>query len=78
MTCLFLIDASMPAYFRLDAANTAVYTINRLPTAVLQNKAPFKVLFQRVPDYLFLKPFGCLSFPNFMASSADKLQSQSI
>ena len=74
----FVIDASVPAYFWLDAANAAVYTINRLLTPVLNQKSPFEVLFQRVPDYLFLRPFGCLCFPNFMASSANKLQPFSI
>ena len=78
MTRSFLIDASMPAYFWLDVANTAIYTINRLPTPILKNKSPFEVLFQRVPDYSFLKPFDCLYFPNFMASAANKLQSCSI
>ena len=74
----FLIDASMPAYFLLDIAYATVYTINRLRTPVLQNKTPFEVLFQRVFDYSFLKPFGCACFPNFVACYANKLQPRSM
>ena len=68
----------MLAYFWVEAAIATNYTINRLPSPILQNKSPFEVLFQYVPDYSLLKPFGCLCFPKFMASSANKLQPWSI
>jgi len=46
MTHSFLIDASILAYFWLDAANVAVSTIKRLRTLVLNQKSPFEILFQ--------------------------------
>ena len=52
--------------------------INRLPTPLLENKSPYEILFQRLPDYSFLKPFGCACFPNFVATSANKLQPRSV
>ena len=74
----FLIDASMLVYFWVEVAHVAVFTINRLPCSVLSNKTPFEVLFYRLPDYAFLKPFGCSFFSNMMASSTNKLHSQSV
>jgi hypothetical protein len=45
------------------AFDTLVYLINRMPTLVLANRSPFDCLFQRSPDYHFLRTFGCLCFP---------------
>jgi len=78
MVRIFLLDAAMPAYFWVDATYIAVYTVTLLPTPVLKEKSPFEVLFRRVPNYSLLKPFGCACFPNFMASSVNKLQPQSM
>lgn len=43
MTRSFLIEASMPSQYWLDAAYAAVFTINRLPTPLLQNKSPYEI-----------------------------------
>lgn len=40
----------------------AVYILNRLPSSVLHWKSLFKVLQKRLPDYDFMKVFGCLCF----------------
>jgi len=42
---------------------TAVYLINRLPTAALNFVIPFVTLFNKEPDFHFLKTFGCACFP---------------
>ena len=42
------------------------------------NKTPFEILFHRMPNYTFLKPFGCACFPNIVASSSNKLKSRSV
>jgi len=47
-------------------------TINRLPTPTLKDKPPYEVLFATVPDYEFLKTFGCDYFQNFMDTFANK------
>jgi len=72
MTRSFLIDASFLASFWLDALYAAVFTINRFPTLVLRDKSPYETLFAKVPDYKFLKPFGCACFPHLTATSANK------
>jgi len=58
----FLIDASMLAYFWIEAAQMVVFTINRLPSSVLSNKTPFEVLFNRLPNYKFIDPLVVLVF----------------
>jgi len=74
----FLIDASMLGYFWLEDAYATIYTINNFAIPVLANRTPFEVLFNRTPDYSFLKPFGYACFPNFMTSSANKLHPRSV
>lgn len=54
---------SLPLKFWDSAFCTAVYLINRLPTASLNFSVPYYVLFQKSPDYNFLKTFGCSCFP---------------
>src|ERR1044072_51213 len=43
---------------------TAVYLINRLPTAVLSFQVPFVKLLGKQPDYHFLHVFGCSCYPH--------------
>jgi hypothetical protein len=73
-----LSHAHMPLCFWDDAFQTACYLINRLPTPVLQNKSPFEKLFKSVPDYLFLKTFGCACWPNLRPYNSHKLQPRSL
>ena len=66
--------AHMPLRFWDDAFQTACYLINRLPTPILQNKSPFEKLFNSVPNYLFLKTFGCACWSNLRPYNSHKLQ----
>uniref|UniRef100_A0A2N9GNA3 Integrase catalytic domain-containing protein n=1 Tax=Fagus sylvatica TaxID=28930 RepID=A0A2N9GNA3_FAGSY len=54
--------ASTPASFWGEAALTAVYTINRCPSPVVQNTTPYERLFGTAPNYSLLKVFGCVCF----------------
>ena len=72
----FLINASLPASFWLDALYVVVFTISRLPTPVLREKSPYDSSLARVPDYKFLKSFRCVYFPYL--AFANKLSPKSI
>uniref|UniRef100_A0A2N9GDD8 Integrase catalytic domain-containing protein n=1 Tax=Fagus sylvatica TaxID=28930 RepID=A0A2N9GDD8_FAGSY len=50
--------ASTPASFWGEAALTAVYTINRCPSPVIQNTTPYERLFGIAPNYSLLKKRG--------------------
>ena len=69
-----LSHSSLPHHFWVDAFETACYLINRLPTPVLNNKSPFELLFQRTPDYSFLKIFGCACWPLLRPYNRNKIQ----
>ena len=51
-----------------------VYTINRLPTQVLDHHSPFETLFCKSPDYSVFKPFGCACFVLLHPHEHNKLQ----
>ncbi|TYK19098.1 putative mitochondrial protein [Cucumis melo var. makuwa] len=57
-----LLSASCPEKFWGEAALTSVYTINHLPSSVLQNISPFEKLYGNPLNYSNLKTFGCACF----------------
>ena len=57
-------QASMPLSYWDHAFHTAVYLINRLPSAYHENTIPYEMIFNKYPDYSFLKVFGCMCFPH--------------
>lgn len=67
----------MPVSFWGEATLTAIFLINRLPTLVLQRQTPFQRLFNQMPDYNFLRVFGCACFPWLRPYIHDKLQLRS-
>ena len=70
--CL-LAQAHMSLDFWWEAFSSAVFLINRLPSVVLQFDSPFKCLFNQVPDYTFLKVFGCACYPYLRPYHTQKL-----
>uniref|UniRef100_A0A2N9I2A7 Integrase catalytic domain-containing protein n=1 Tax=Fagus sylvatica TaxID=28930 RepID=A0A2N9I2A7_FAGSY len=54
-----LISASVPERFWGEAALTAVYTINRIPSPTTHKKSPFELLYDKIPDYSSLRGFRC-------------------
>lgn len=69
--------ASLPLAYWSHAFQTAVYLINRLPTAILNNKSPYECLFHQQPNYSKLKPFGCLCYPWHRPYTTSKLEPRS-
>jgi hypothetical protein len=61
-TLALLAESHLPKKLWDEACLTSCYLINRLPTPLLQNKSLFEKLFNQIPDYKFLKVFGCACF----------------
>ncbi|KAE8690319.1 hypothetical protein F3Y22_tig00110895pilonHSYRG00027 [Hibiscus syriacus] len=72
-----LAQASMPLTFWSHAVLSAVYLINKMPSKSLGNISPYQKLYEKVPDYNFLKIFGCQCFPNLRVFNTHKLDFRS-
>uniref|UniRef100_A0A2N9EXS6 Integrase catalytic domain-containing protein n=1 Tax=Fagus sylvatica TaxID=28930 RepID=A0A2N9EXS6_FAGSY len=72
-----LISASIPERFWGEAALTAVYTINRIPSPTTHKKSPFELLYDKLPDYSSLRVFGCVCFVSLPSHERNKLEPRS-
>lgn len=59
MGLALLAQSKLPNTYWIDAFNTSVYLINRLPSLVLNDTCAYTKLLNKVHDYSFLKVFGC-------------------
>ena len=58
-----LFHSQVPLSHWVDAFSTAVFTINRLPSPILDNLSPYEILFGKPHVYAEFHPFGCRVFP---------------
>ncbi|KAM5580161.1 hypothetical protein ABKV19_009748 [Rosa sericea] len=72
-----LAHAHVPSTYWVEAFNSAIYIINRLPSPVIQYSTPYTKLFHREPQYKFLRVFGCACFPYLRPYNTSKLQVRS-
>jgi hypothetical protein len=73
----FLISASCSEHFLGEAALTAVYTINHLPSSTLQNVTPFERLYGTLASYSSLRIFGCACFVLLQPQEHSKFEPRS-
>ena len=73
----FLISTSCPERFLEEAALTAVYTINHLPSSALQNVTPYEHLYGTPVSYSSLRVFGCACFVLLQPHKHSKLEPRS-
>ena len=67
----------MPTKFWDETVCTFAYLINRMTAPLLQYKSPYELLYKELPDYHFLRIFGCLCYPHLRAYMKNKLDSRS-
>uniref|UniRef100_A0A2N9GQS7 Uncharacterized protein n=1 Tax=Fagus sylvatica TaxID=28930 RepID=A0A2N9GQS7_FAGSY len=60
-----------------QAALTAVYTINHIPSPTTHKKSPFELLYDKLPDYSSLRVFGCVCFVSLPSHERNKLEPRS-
>lgn len=60
-----LAQANLPLEFWLEAFDEkSVYLINRLPSSTIQNNSPHMLFYNSLPNYSYVKTFGCACFLN--------------
>jgi hypothetical protein len=72
-----LISASLPERFWGEAALTAVYTINCVPSPTIHNKTQFVLFHGKVPNYSLLRVFTCVCFVTLPTQERTKLEPRS-
>jgi histone deacetylase 1/2 len=72
-----LAHASMPLKFWDEAFLIVVFLINRLPSKVIDNGTTFFRIYNKHPDYSFLKTFCCACWPNMKPYNIRKLEFRS-
>ena len=66
-TVTFLtLSAAIPERFWGEAAFTAIYTINLVPSPTTHNKSPFELLYGQTPDYSSLRALVVLVLSLFL------------
>lgn len=55
-----MFQSNLPKYYSGESNLTATHIINLTPSRILNWKSPHEVLFAKIPDYDFLRVFGCL------------------
>ncbi|KAK2381296.1 myosin-16 [Trifolium repens] len=73
----FLFQAKLPKSLWNYAIQHATYLINRTPTPVLNNKSPFEILHNSLPNLEHLKVFGSLTFASTLTAHRTKLEPRS-
>ena len=71
-----LTSASCPEQFWGEAALTAIYTMNRVPSPNTNNQSPYERLYNHPPDYSTLKVFGSACFVLLQPHERTKLESR--
>ena len=74
LSITLLSQAKLPIQYQDYAFVSNIYLINKLPSSAIDNEVPYKKLFNRKPDYYFLRVFDCSYFPLLRPYNKHKLQ----
>lgn len=67
------VSPCLPLHYWHEAFSIAVFLINQLPSQPIVNVSSYEKLFQVKPNYLFLRVFDCICFPNVRPYNTNKL-----
>lgn len=67
-------QSNLPSKYWGDCVQCAAFLINRMPVKHLNNITPYEKLFQKKPDYTYLRCFGCLCFTSTPRQHRTKLE----
>ena len=71
-----LIFTTCPERFWGEAALTAIYTINRIPSPILDNVFPYERLYNSSLNYHLLHVFGYVCFVHLQSHEYNKLKAR--
>jgi gag-polypeptide of LTR copia-type len=72
-----LLHAHIPQQYWPSVFESVVFVINRLRASPLFHISPYQKLFDKIPDYSFLRAIGCLCFPLLRPYAPHKLAPRS-
>lgn len=73
-----LVHSAAPLSFWAEALQTATHLINRRPCRATGSLTPYQLLLGAPPTYDHLRVFGCLCYPNTIATAPHKLSPRSL
>lgn len=68
-----LLHAALRPILWVEALHTSTYLLNRKPCKPRSLSTPILLLYHTDLDYMSLRVFGCLCYPNTQATSSNKL-----
>jgi hypothetical protein len=66
-------EKNLPNYFWAEAVATAIYIMNRTPTAVVHGMTPEEKFTGKKPDVSHLRMFGCITYVHVLDEKRSKL-----
>ncbi len=66
-------ERNLPHYYWAEAVHTAIYIMNRTPTAAVHGVTPEEKFTSRKPDLSHLKVFGCIAYVHIPDELRSKL-----
>lgn len=66
-------EMDLPKSFWAEAANTAVFLLNKLPSRAVKDQTPHEIWYERKPKLKNVKVFGCVCYTHVPVVKRDKL-----